>query len=166
MRATSRIRFVLRMLKLERPALFVRGDSFRSRAISLANGTGLARVDELLHGLPRIWVPSRQIIIDERLQELVNMTLPGVMGGGMSIVSYLSIAAGMANRLVVLPGLVRMRDCKQLLGSTTCPAQAQATPTMHQVQIHCLIVSDHFSTNVIYSARLAIIQLQLPKRYI
>lgn len=75
MRATSRIRFVLRMLKLERPASSVRGGSLRSVPGPLANGTGLARVDELLHGLPRICVASRQIVIDERLYELVNKTL-------------------------------------------------------------------------------------------
>lgn len=53
-------------------------------------------------------------------------------------------------RLVVLPGLVRMRDCKQLLDLTACPKQDQATPTMHQVQTHCLIVSKRVSTHSIH----------------
>lgn len=79
MRATSRIRFVLRMLKLERPASSVRGGSLRSRRPGpLANGTGLARVDQLLHGLPGVCVASRQIIIDERLQGVVSKTLTGI----------------------------------------------------------------------------------------
>ena len=36
-------------------------------------GAGLPRVDELLHGLPRLWIPSREVVIDDRLELLVNV---------------------------------------------------------------------------------------------
>jgi hypothetical protein len=67
MRATSRILLVLRRLKFDKPTPSSVKYTGTTSLANSTDGAGSARFNELFHGLPRIGVPVRELIVNDGL---------------------------------------------------------------------------------------------------